>query len=301
MGKGTLESDTYEVRRAEGRPKHGTNSLAIIGFSIFLWFLHLIAIMMPEWRSNWLGVLGYPYRRAWGIFTITGQATRFHHEVMTDTCRFFAQLNVVGVCASPICLWYRTKCQVYMDTMLISYATGFFFLLALIVHALCIIWTMRMTPRMIRWAATWWCACVLLHICTSMFWFIMTEEMFGILDAEALYPQPSFSFCFYCECIVMFGLIIIAFQGVTLMATWPEPESDSSTTSDDDDDDYSDLSDADYDQGNDKAWGKGYDNKGMAKGMGKGMDKGMGKDMKGYGGWGPQPGYDPNYGPAPGY
>mmetsp|Transcript_156489 Transcript_156489/g.272288 ORF Transcript_156489/g.272288 Transcript_156489/m.272288 type:complete len:248 (+) Transcript_156489:122-865(+) len=237
MGKGALTSDTYEVRKAEGRPKHGTNSMAIIAEGLILWFIALISILMPEWRSNWIGVMGYPFRRAWGLFTVTGKTTRFHHEVMTDTCRFFAQLSVGGVCASPICLWYRLKCQVFMDFMMVSYTSGFFFILALLIHTLCILWTMRLTPRMIRWAATWWCAAILIHVCAFTFWFMMTQLEFDTLDAEAMYPEPPFSMCFWCEMLVVFGLIGISLQGFALLKTWPEPESDSSSEDEDDDDD----------------------------------------------------------------
>lgn len=280
MGKGTLESDTYEVRRAEGRPKHGTNSLCIIALAIMLWFMHLIALALPEWRSNWIGVLGYPFRRAWGIFTVTGRSTRFHHEVFQETCRYYSQLNVGGICASPICLWYRLKCQVYMDMFAICYVSGFFYLLALLIHTLCIVWTMRMTPRMIRWAATWWCACILIHMSTGTFWFMMTQEEFDSLDAEAMYPEPSFSFCFFAECGVTLGLMCVCFLGFTLMKTWPEPDSDSTSSSDPDD--YDEETDSDEDQ-----WGGG------AKGMGKGGPP------PGYGAP-PQMGYDANYG-QPGY
>lgn len=222
-----LEADTYEVRRAEGRPKHGSQSFTVIGVGILLWFVELIALMLPEWRSNWAGLLGYPYRRAWGIFIVQGRTSRFHHEAMETTCRAYSQLAVGGVCISPICLWYRLKCQVYLDLFMINYATGFLLLMALTIHGLCVVWTMRMTPRLIRWAACWWCVCILFHFIAVIFWWFMSEEEFAALDAESLYPSPSFSFCFYLEMMVTFGLFVMMILGFTLMKTWPEPDSES--------------------------------------------------------------------------
>merc|ERR1719375_2443826 len=179
-------------------------------------------------------MMGYPHKRSWGLFSIVGMESKMHHEAMTDACRYFSQLNVGGVCASPVCLWYRMKCQVYMDLAMVNYTTAFFFFLCLILHTMCLIWTMRMTPRMIRWAAIWWCAQVIIHISIVLFWWLMTSESFGGLDAESLYPDPDFSFSFYLECLVLMCLMTNATMGITLMKLWPESSSSGSDSDSED-------------------------------------------------------------------
>lgn len=237
-----LEKDTYKVRKEEGRPKHGQASLTVLGLGCFSWFCLAIAIALPEWRSNWIGMLGYPHKRSWGLFSVTGMGTRMHHEAMTDACRYFSQLNVAGVCASPVCLWYRMKCMIYMDVAMVNYATGFFFLLCLILHTLCLVWTSRMTPRMIRWAAIWWVAQIIIHVSVIIFWWMMTSESFSSLDNQSMYPEPDFSFCFYLECLVIMCLCTNAIMAMTLMKMWPESSSSSgSTDSEDGDSDDSDA------------------------------------------------------------
>lgn len=232
-----LERDTYKVRKAEGRPKHGQTSFTVLGVGVLAWFMLMIAIATPEWRSNWIGVLGYPHKRSWGLFTVSGMSSRMHHEAMTDACRFFSQLAVAGVCASPICLWYRTKCQIYMDLSTVSYATGFFLVIALIIHTLCLVWTSRMTPRMIRWAAIWWVALIIIHFSAIIFWVLMTGESFASLDSQSLYPEPGFSFSFYMECLCVMCLCICATLALTLMKMWPESSSSGSETDSDEDED----------------------------------------------------------------
>lgn len=265
-----LEKDTYAVRKAEGRPKHGQTSFTVLGVGVISWFLLVIAMLLPEWRANWIGMMGYPHKRSWGLFSVSGMRSMMHHEAMTDQCRFYSQLNVAGVCASPVCLWYRMKCMVYMDIAMVSYATAFCLFVCLILHTLCLVWTSRMTPRMIRWAAIWWTAQVIIHLSVIVFWWMMTSESFASLDSQSVYPEPDFSFCFYLECLVIMCLGTICTMAITLMKMWPE--SSSSGSSGDSEDDSS---------GNE---GNGAPPGGFPPG--------------GYGG--PPPGYDPNMPPPPG-
>jgi hypothetical protein len=231
-----LKKDTYKTRRAEGRPKHGQTSFAVLGIGLISWLLLMVALFMPEWRTNWLGLLGYAHKRSWGLMSVVGMKSKMHHEAMQDACRFFSQLTVVGVCASPICIWYRTKCQIYMDLMAVSYASMAGFIFAVILHTLCIIWTMRMTPRMLRWSAIWWVAQVIIHASIVMFWWLMTSESFASLDAQSMYPEPDFAFCFYIECFVVMLLTTNSILGITLMKMWPEESSDDDDSEDSDED-----------------------------------------------------------------
>lgn len=234
-----LEKDTYKVRREEGRPKHGQTSFTILGLGVVSWFCLVIAIAMPEWRANWIGILGYPHSRAWGLFTVVGMSSKMHHEVMTDMCRYYSQLNVAGVCASPVCIWYRMKCQVALDMIAYNYGTAFMFFICLILHTLCLVWTARMTPRMIRWAAIWWSAQVIIHLSVMVFWWMMSSESFASLDSQSLYPEPDFSFCFYLECLVVMVVTTVATLSFTLMKMWPESSSEGSG-SDSEEDESSD-------------------------------------------------------------
>jgi len=286
-----LEKDTYKVRRAEGRPKHGQTSFTILGVGVIAWFFLAVAIVMPEWRANWIGMLGYPHKRSWGLFSVTGMTSKMHHESMTDACRYFSQLNVAGICASPICLWYRMKCQIYMDLAMVSYATGFFLFICLILHSLCLIWTMRMTPRMIRWAATWWIAQIIMHCSIVVFYWMMTSEAFSSLDNFSLYPEPDFSFCFYMECLCIMCLMVCGILGVTLMKLWPESSSGSSDSDDEDSDEDSDDADAKPHH---------HDHNGPPPAGAPGAYPG-GPPPAGFPGGPPQAGFDPNMAPPPGY
>lgn len=290
-----LEKDTYKVRRAEGRPKHGQTSFTILGVGALSWFCLCVAIVMPEWRSNWIGMLGYPHKRSWGLFSVVGMTSRTHSEAMTDVCRYYSQLTVGGMCASPICLWYRMKCQIYMELSMINYTTGFFFVVCLILHTLCLVWTMRMTPRMIKWATIWWIAGVILHFCVIVFWVMMTMESFGSLDSESMYPEPGFSFCFYAECLVVMCNCTIAVLSLTLMKMWPESSSEDESGSD----------------SSESGSGSNQGQQGPPPGYQGGPPPGYqgGPPPPGYQGGPPPPGYpggpppgqwDPNMGPPPG-
>lgn len=264
-----LEKDTYAVRKAEGRPKHGQTSLTVLGVGSLAWFLVIIALVLPEWRATWLGMVGYPHKRSWGLFSVVGMSSKMHHEAMTDACRFFSQLNVGGICASPVCLWYNQKCQIYMDVAMINYVAAFFFFVCLILHTLCLVWTMRMTPRMIKWAAIWWVAQIIIHISVLVFWWVMLSESFGSLDTHSMYPEPDFSFCFYIECLAIICLGVCAMMGVTLMKMWPESsESGSDETTE-------------SDEGSDEAEQVPPHGKGMQGGPPAGWQPGMGQPPPG--------------------
>lgn len=222
-----LKEDSYAVRREEGRPKHGQTSFAILGIGAISWFFFALAIVLPKWRANYMGMLGYPHSRSWGLFSIVGLETVSYHDYMGNMCRYYSQMAPGGLCMTPICLWYRTKCMVSMNLCAAHYATAFFFALVLVLHSLCLVWTMRMTPRLIRWAATWWCAQVVLHFAVLMFYIFMSSDCFVSLDNESMYPEPNFSWCFYMECLVILCTCTNAILGMTLMKMWPESSSSS--------------------------------------------------------------------------
>merc|ERR1719198_2625582 len=81
-----------------------------------------------------------------------------------------------------------------------------------------------MTPRLIRWAATWWCAQVVLHFAVLMFYIFMSADCFVSLDNESMYPEPNFSWCFYMECLVIMCTCTNGILGMTLMKMWPESQ-----------------------------------------------------------------------------
>jgi hypothetical protein len=301
-----LKKDTYEVRRAEGRPKHGQTSFWIIGIAGVSWLLLLVAIAMGEWRTNWVGMIGYPHRRSWGLLTVAGIKTKTHTEAMADTCKYYSRLSPGGICASPICLWYRLKCQIYMDLSMVSYTTAFFLCICLVLHTLCLVWTLRLTPRMIRWAAIWWCVQVLLHMSAISFWTMMTAESFASLDQESTYPEPDFSMCFFMECVVILLMCVLATLGLSLMQMWPEESSDdSSDDSEEDDDEDSSESDDEKTKKAKKKKGGPPPGKGGPQphhpGKG-GPPAGYEPHPQGYPpqGYAPQA-YDPSMGPPQGY
>lgn len=277
-----LKEDSYAVRREEGRPKHGQTSFAILGLGAFSWFVFATAIALPKWRANWIGMLGYPHARSWGLFTVVGQDSLSHHGYMAAQCKYYSQMAPGGLCMTPICLWYRTKCMMAMNMCAACYASAFFWILVLVLHTLCLVWTMRMTPRLIRWAATWWCAQVILHFAVLMFYVFMTADCFATLDNESMYPEPNFSLCFYMECFTIMCVCTIAILSMTLMKMWPESSSSGSGSSEDDSEDSD---------------GAGAPPGGYAGGSPQGYDPNYG--APGYGA--PPTGYDPNYGAPGGY
>lgn len=236
-----LQEDSYAVRREEGRPKHGQASFTILGVGAASWFFFAMAIILPKWRVNYMGMLGYPHARSWGLFVVVGMETYNHHEHMGNMCRYFSQMAPGGLCMTPICLWYRTKCMVSMNMCAVCYATAFFFTLVLILHTLCLVWTMRLTPRLIRWSATWWCAQVVLHLAVTMFYIFMSADCFASLDNESMYPEPGFSWCLWMEGLVILCVTTNAIMSMTLMKMWPESSSESSSGDSDDDDDDDDA------------------------------------------------------------
>merc|ERR1719436_842477 len=100
--------------------------------------------------------MGYPASRSWGIFHVKGMRTQSYHAQAYDTCGYYAELNVGGLCMSPICLWYRTKCMTYTDMMIYSYTIGAIMLIGLFIHTMCIVWLAKFSCKTIKWQACWW-------------------------------------------------------------------------------------------------------------------------------------------------
>jgi len=233
--KERMVKDTYEIRVKEGRPNHTNASIFAIIVGSLSWMIQFGCVMSPYWRTTYIGVIGYPHPRSWGIWMVSGKSTQGYWQQQTQTCEYYTQLNVGGVCASPICIWYRIKCITYMQMMCVSYSVGVAFVIELVLHLLCVFWTCSLTPRLIRWAATWWPVCALLHIGGWGVWVYMTDEQFGDLEMKSYYPTPGIGGGAYGSALALLGLLFNVVMGCQLYATWPEPDSDSEDSSEEDD------------------------------------------------------------------
>jgi len=219
-------------------PEHSTNTWSIMIIGCIGFFLSFLSLLVCEWRSNFVGVVGYAQRRGWGLTHVVGARAQSHYQVMQFTCRAFGGLSLGGICNSPICVWYKLKCQVYIQLMWVSYTSFILILLSLLIFGICIYWTYKLTRRMIRWAATWlWCA-VGLQAGAIVFYAIMTEDLFGSLHEKAIYPVPPISASFVMACISAFCMLICAVLETIEMKAWPERYEEDSDIGDSESDEF---------------------------------------------------------------
>lgn len=274
---GRMKKDTFAVRRKEGRTKHGQASWTVIILGALGWLMQAVAVAMPDWRASRAVVFGYGFRRGWGMFMVKGRGMTMHHVVSQKTCGWFGSLNVGNMCSSPLCLWYKTKCETYIDLTILSYSCGIFMIIALVIHGACVIFTIQFTPRTIRWAATWWPVVILINGFATGTWFFITEDMFSRLNNESVYPEPPPGYCMGLACFSFLFQITNCMLSCMLMGWWPELNDDSDSDSDSESD--SELMAAPM-----KGKGPGTD-VGFEQGKGKSKDKGKdhGKDVKGQG------------------
>lgn len=230
--------EALELQKRMKPKEHSITSTSILVLGSLCFFLTFLALVTCEWRSNPIGVVGYKQHRGWGLFHVVGAKSQSHYEIMQFTCRAFGGLSIGGICNSPICAWYKLKCQVYIQVMWISYSVGVFMCLGLIVHAFCLYWTYKLTPRLIRWAATWWCVAVALELGGMIVWLIYTEDLFSSLGEKAIYPTPPVGASFALAGVSCFGLITCCILTMILMKIHPEdPDDDSDEEFSDSDDD----------------------------------------------------------------
>mmetsp|Transcript_14226 Transcript_14226/g.16627 ORF Transcript_14226/g.16627 Transcript_14226/m.16627 type:complete len:266 (-) Transcript_14226:47-844(-) len=149
-----------------------------------------------------------------------------HHTMFQNNCKWYGTLMLGNSCLSPICKWYLLKCQVYFDLCLFSYSAAAVILLGLVIHLLCLIWTWMLSPRTLRWAATWWPVSTFLHLGGAIFWVIITEGIFDSLDEESWYPIPTPGAAFFLACVGGFGECVCVFISFQLMRMWPEVDPD---------------------------------------------------------------------------
>lgn len=129
------------------------------------------------------------------------------------------------------------KCETYVDMATTSHCVAFFLCIGLVVHACCIWFTLRMTPRSLRWAAIWWFPVLVLHIGGILTHFFLFEELFGNLQYYSWYPDPQPGISFILSSMSAFFLLIVAMLAVQLHFFWPEEDfSDLFTSSEDSDD-----------------------------------------------------------------
>jgi hypothetical protein len=246
----TLKADTYKQRRKEGRPKHGSTSMAVMVLGSIALMMQSGTLFYPCLRSNNYGVFGYGAHRAWGFIGIKGKTFKLWHEIAIDTCGYFGALNVGGVCASPICLWYKLKCESYMTFMVVSYSAMFVLVISYLLHVAIIIWTALHRPRTIRYAGKCWPIVLILNLTGSVVWFILSEEMFDELMSKSFYPTPEVGGGLYASGMSSVLLLVCTFCGCQLWKWWPDidlAEWDSSEDEEEDDEDEDDKDDSDTD------------------------------------------------------
>lgn len=220
-------------------PKHGQSSTWIIICGILGFLMLLLAVVIPNWKANYMGLPLYPFRRTWGLFTVMGRTNQFHHQQMSKACDY-GTLKVGNLCTSPICRWYLLKCQVYYEMTITSYCIGVLFLIPIFVHGLCLYWTFSLTRRSIRWAARWWFLLFLGQLTLFITWHVMLDTLFEQLNEKAMYPSPYLGVGSIALLISSTSQFICAFLGHILKDMWPEEEdddSDRSSSSDDSEDD----------------------------------------------------------------
>lgn len=282
-----LDRDTYLRRQEEQRPKHGQQSFTIVGIGIASWFLLLMCLALPEWRASDYGVLGYMHRRSWGLFTVLGKKSMMHHQMFEESCRYMRDVTFNGMCMTPICHFYRIKCTTYLNLMMFNYFCGFGWAVCLVLHTLAIIWTVRLSPRMIRWADYCWGFQLMAHLTLFSVWNIGTGICYAELDTESYYPEPDNSFCVYFEALVIMAVATNWMMGFQLWCAWPEASTEESSEDDDWDTGWMAPPPGKGKWGKKGGgWGGGYDKGGPPQG---GYDKGGGWGKgppPGKGGWG---------------
>jgi len=281
-----LKADTYKQRRKEGRPNHGTTSMACLILASIAILAQTGTLFVPSMRSNYYGVFGYATPRRWGFFGVSGKTTKFWHDIAMDTCGYFGALNVGGVCASPICLWYRLKCESYMTFGCISYGIAFLLVISYFLHIACLAWTGMLTPRSLRHAGKCWPIVLLLNVTGSVAWYIFSENMFDELMARSFYPAPEIGAGLIASGVSSVLLMICTYCGCVLWKMWPDIDLSEWDSSDDegeqDEDDDKGDSDTDDDSKAKKAKGKTTNNakaQGGAQAMGMQASVQQGYDM----------------------
>lgn len=123
------------------------------------------------------------------------------------------------------------KCEVYTDIMWVSFLSGVLKILGLIVQGWCLYWTIKLTPRLIRWAGTWWFVAAVLELVAVVWYVFMTEWLLDSLNQQAVYPEQTLGISFFFSCVAVLALIVCAVLGVLLMKIWPEDDEDDLTDS----------------------------------------------------------------------
>jgi len=220
------KANTHKERRKEGRTCHTKSSKTAITIASLALIFNMAAVAMPQWRSSWEALIGYGTRRHWGLLAVQGRKMQLHHTMYENNCKWYGHLMLGNSCLSPICKWYQLKCHTYFDLCLYSYSAAFVILLAMLIHVLCLAWTCMLSTRSLRWAATWWPVCAFLHVGGSVFWIIITEGLFDILDEESWFPIPTPGAAFVLACIGGFAQCVCTYLGFHLTKLWPEVDID---------------------------------------------------------------------------
>lgn len=235
--------NTYKERRKEGKTMHTRLSVAYIIAGILAAVLQGTSLLVPAWRSSYMGLIGYGTRRHWGLFTVWGRESQMHHTVSTDTCAWAAQLIFANSCLSPICKWYYLKCYTYFDLMMYSYGVGFIIVICWIIQLLCVFWSFIFSTRTIRFSKTWYPVIMFFTLVSTVFWVVMTEFMFEELDTISFYPVPPIGAAFIASVGAIICQIANTVMSRQLAYMWPEIDPDDPhqfSSSEDDDEDDSD-------------------------------------------------------------
>lgn len=219
-------ADTYEQRRLEGRPVHAQTSYVIIGLGVAAFIIQSIALILPSWRGNWIGVFGYPHMRTWGLIGVRGHRFTNYVDQSNVACQIYGQMHVGGFCVSPLCVWYKAKCMTYLEMLCVNFGILFVFSVTLIAHATCLYWTCTLTPQSISKACIWWFVVALLHLGALIGYVFFTGDIFSSLMTHSYYPEPDFHPAFFLSCFSCLCLCIIGGLGWQLAELWPVPKTD---------------------------------------------------------------------------
>jgi len=233
-----MTKDSYAQRKMEGRPNHTLLSWSAILVMLVSAMLQAGSAALPSWRTNFVGIIGYPRTRTWGLIAISSAVKwQTYDQQRNYACLGMGEVHVLSTCITPLCLWYRQKCitYMYMEYLMISMAVvlGICFL----INVLCVLWLFRLTPTTIQYCSYWSVTMTIFYLLLVIGGQFLWDELFDDFMAFSFYPNPYFGAGFYTACFSGAVLLTGSILCCLLASTWPIPDEESDCEDGETDDD----------------------------------------------------------------
>lgn len=170
--------------------------------------LLLLASTFLPWRMGLPGQ-GYPRSRLWSLYAIQGVRKTNYIDNYEIACHVSSRLQRYSLmlCVTPVCQWYRDKCNAWLVLLYGTYGTNIMVQLVILTGIFGCFLACRSTSLSLKILGFMHLGMIITLAIACCIYVFTSEYSFSLVNEKSVYPEPHLAF----------GMYMVAFVSALMM------------------------------------------------------------------------------------